>query len=391
MAVMTLSARLVAGLACPDDRAKWTVRDAQCRGLMLELRRSGGSTWYLRYTSARGQARQLRLGPADILSLAQARARAREILAQVALGGDPADARRLQRNTMTLQAFVSMRYLPYVQTYKRSWQTDVSLLGNHVLPIWGTLFLDEIDRDQVLALLQRRKATGAADSSINRLLLLVRYLFNLALKWETPGVTRNPTQDVPLFRLNNQRDRYLTHDEAQRLAQALKRSRTALPSIVPMLLLTGARKREVLDARWEDMDLHRRLWRIPISKSGKARFVPLSDAVIGLLSSLPRESEDEWVFPNPKTGLPYVSVHDSWDRVRRQAGMPELRMHDLRHSFASFLVNAGRSLYEVQNILGHAQIATTQRYSHLSQETLLQATNVVGGGVSTAFTLPSVR
>jgi len=154
------------------------------------------------------------------------------------------------------------------------------------------------------------------------------------------------------------------------------------PYIIPMLILTGARKREVLDARWEDFDFERRLWRIHTTKLGKPRFIPMSDGVINLLESVPRH-DCEWVFPNPKTLKPYVSFWYSWDSARREADLEGVRIHDLRHSYASFLVNAGRTLYEVQRLLGHTQIKTTQRYAHLSQDTLLAAANAatkaVGG------------
>ncbi|MCX7074152.1 MAG: site-specific integrase [Methylococcales bacterium] len=121
--------------------------------------------------------------------------------------------------------------------------------------------------------------------------------------------------------------------------------------------------------------MQRRSWRIPMSKSGKARYVPLSDDVLLILSRLLRFDGCTYVVPNPKTQQPYNNMFCSWNTARKAAGMPELRMHDLRHSFASFLVNAGRSLYEVQNILGHSQLNTTQRYAHLSQAILLDATN----------------
>ena len=162
-----------------------------------------------------------------------------------------------------------------------------------------------------------------------------------------------------------------------------------LQYIVPMLILTGARKREVLDARWDDFDLARRLWRIPISKTGKARHVPLSDGVIRLLHTVPRFPGCPFVVPNPKTLRPYVSIYASWHTARKAAGLPEVLVHDLRHSFASFLINAGRSIYEVQKILGHTQIRTTQRYAHLSQETLLAATNAAVDAAGIEF-LPVV-
>lgn len=214
--------------------------------------------------------------------------------------------------------------------------------------------------------------------SVNRVLILLRYIYNCAIRWETPGITKNPTHGIPLLEENNKIERYLTQDEAQTLFEAVKQSdNKMLQYIVPMLILTGTRKREVLDAKWSEFDLERRIWRIGISKSGKARHVPISDGVFNLLQSVPRIDGCEYVFANPATAKPYVSIYCSWNTARKQAGLPDVRMHDLRHSFASFLVNNGRSLYEVQKILGHTQIKTTQRYAHLANDTLLDAANQV--------------
>ena len=150
--------------------------------------------------------------------------------------------------------------------------------------------------------------------------------------------------------------------------------------IVAFLLLTGARKREVLDARWDCIDWQRRIWRIPISKSGKARYVPLSDTAMVLLRQRQLQTADndcDWIFPNPTSGKPYRCITNAWVTARRRAGLDDLRIHDLRHSFASFLINNGRSLYEVQRILGHSSARMTERYAHLAHDTLLDATNVV--------------
>jgi integrase len=110
----------------------------------------------------------------------------------------------------------------------------------------------------------------------------------------------------------------------------------------------------------------------------------MSDGVVSLLGSVPR-FDCEWVFANPKTLKPYVSIFCSWNTARTKAGLADVRIHDLRHSYASFLVNAGRSLYEVQRLLGHTQIKTTQRYTHLSHDTLLDATNSVNTTLAGMF------
>jgi integrase len=262
----------------------------------------------------------------------------------------------------------------------------VSLLKNHLLPRFGKRYMDEITRQDIVKMHADRKASGAAPGSANRLLIMMRYIFNLTLKWEVPGIKTNPCKGIPLMEENNKRERYLSVEEAQKLYGAVCSSEnTMLKFIVPMLILTGARKREVLDARWEDFDLARRVWRIPITKSGKARRVPLSDGALTLLATMPRKSDCPWAFANPATDKPYVSFFCAWNSARKKVGLQDVCVHSLRHSHASFLINAGRTLYEVQNILGHTQVKTTQRYAHLSHDTLLDATNSVNTTLAGMF------
>ena len=230
------------------------------------------------------------------------------------------------------------------------------------MPALGKKHLDEISKHDVIAFHHGMRTKGYALGTCNRCLILLRYALNLAVRWEIPGVTANPTKDVALFEDPNKKERYLTQDEAQRLYESVRQSdNLMLQYIVPMLILTGARKREVLDSKWEDFDVVRRQWRIPVTKTGKPRHVPLSDGVLQLLESLPRYADCPWAFPNPNTMKPFVSFFSAWDTARNRAELADVRIHDLRHSFASFLVNAGRSLYEVQKILGHTQVKTTQR------------------------------
>ena len=111
--------------------------------------------------------------------------------------------------------------------------------------------------------------------------------------------------------------------------------------------------------------------------------------MLAVLQQIPFYPKCEWLVPNPKTGKPYVSIFGAWDTARKRAGLDEVRIHDLRHSFASFLINSGRSLYEVQKILGHTQVKTTQRYAHLSQDTLIDAANTAIAAVPLAMAMPS--
>jgi integrase len=371
-----LTPQLIKQTVCPDGKAKCDLFDSNCKGLMVEIRQTGRKTYYLRYQNGRGRTRQLKIADERDVTLSQARQLADGLRNKIAMGEDPLDEKAIQSQVPTFADFIADQYMPYVKSYKRSWDTDVSLLKNHLLPRFGKRYMDEITRQDIVKMHGDRKASGAAAGSANRLLIMMRYIFNLALKWEVPGIKANPCKGVPLMEENNKMERYLSVEEAQRLYEAVcKSENTMLQYIVPMLILTGARKREVLDARWEDFDLGRKAWRIPISKSGKARHVPLSEGALALLANIPRNMDCKWAFANPETGKPYVSIFYAWNTARKSVGLSDVRMHDLRHSFASLLINSGRTLYEVQHILGHTQVKTTQRYAHLSQDTLLAAAN----------------
>ncbi len=385
MPKVLLTKDFVASAACPAGMAKITYFDTGCRGLVLDVRPSGSRVFGLRYVDQRKVQRQHKIGHADDLRLDQARQMANTLRSRSVLGEDIRQHQSDAKHCPTLSEFVFSQYIPYVKGYKRSWSIDLALYKNHVERHWGNKHLDEVTKADLITLLSRHQVTHAP-GSCNRLLILLRYMFNLALKWETPGISKNPTAGYPLLKEDNQISRYLSTEEAQRLyGVLLKSENTMLRYIVPMLIVTGARKREVLDARWEDVDLERRSWRIHTTKLGRARHVPLSDGAISVLQSVPRIGGCAWVFANPKTQKPYVTVQGSWDTSRRAAGLADLRIHDLRHSFASFLVNAGRTLYEVQHLLGHTQIKTTQRYSHLSQHTLLDASNAATRAVGGMF------
>jgi integrase len=154
-------------------------------------------------------------------------------------------------------------------------------------------------------------------------------------------------------------------------------NRTAALAIT-LLLLTGARRNEITQAKWEYINWERRTLLVPLSKSGKPRTITLNGQALELLRSVPRIDGNPHIFPSDVTGRPCASLYFPWDRIRRRAGLDSVRLHDLRHSFASFLVNQGISLYVVQGLLGHSHSRTTQRYAHLAQQTLQDAAEVVG-------------
>ena len=143
------------------------------------------------------------------------------------------------------------------------------------------------------------------------------------------------------------------------------------------LLATGCRLNEALQATWGQVDLGSRVWKIPAlnSKSKRIRSVPLNDTALSVLRYFDARASSGWIFINPRSGERYTTITKVWFRIREKAGLPKLRLHDLRHQYASFLVNSGRTLYEVQQILGHSDPSVTTRYAHLSLDALRDASD----------------
>lgn len=254
------------------------------------------------------------------------------------------------------------------------------MINNHVLPHLGARPMGKLTPGEIASVINGMTEKGYSPGTCNRLLTLLRYAFKLAKRWQAGMMTRNPSEDLVDIRYDSRIERYLSTEQAKRLFDALLQSENKmLIYIVQLLIYTGARKREALDAQWADIDMKRRLWRIPKTKSGKVRHLPLSGEAMQLLKELRSKTQagQVYVFPNPETRQPFVSIFYSWDAARQRANLPQLRIHDLRHSFASFLVNAGRSLYEVQQLLGHADIRTTSRYAHLHPDRLRSAVESV--------------
>jgi integrase len=363
----------------PEGKTKVRVFDSQLPGFILE-QRATGHTFYLRYRDERRRSREIKIGNLGLVTLDQARRKAEELKAGVSLGADPLAERERRRAIPTLAEFAQDRYLPHIKDRLRSYNSVEAQFRHRIIPILGRKALDEITQADIAdlrrRLIEERRRNGKAlsNASINRHLAAVRGLFSMAMKWDV--VTgRNPAGSPQMLR-EQHRDKFLTPAETQALVRALDAEpiRNAAAALV-LLILTGARKSEVLKARWADVDLDGARLKVPLSKSGKTRYIPLSSAAIAVLrQQADRAGEgDVYVFPGKKPGRPFEDIKGPWKRAKEAAGLPaDLRIHDLRHSFASTLANLGTPLNEIGAILGHSQLSTTQRYAHHAQERLVQ-------------------
>jgi integrase len=383
MSKQPLTELSVKNMKCPIGLLHLEFFDPEISGFYIDVLRSGRKSYRLRYRDNK-ILKVVTLGNALNTTLMQARVLAKDFLLkvrQIEVAASLQDSVALE--ALSIEDFFNSNYLPFVKSYKRSWSTDVSMIKNHIVPKLGSLQMGKVKPPDIAVFLDLMKTQGYALGTCNRALVMLRYGFELALKWKIEGIDSNPLKDIKNLVFDNKIERYLSTAETQALMDSILESENEeLQFIVLFLIYTGARKREVLDANWGAIDWLRKSWRIPKTKSGKIRHVPLSNGAMEVLEKLKLNLiggpiKDTPIFPNPRTGKPYVNFYYSWNNARKRAGLKDFRIHDLRHSFASSLVNAGRSLYEVQELLGHADIKTTSRYAHLSRERLIEAVQVL--------------
>lgn len=378
MPVIELSEHFVrTGLVCPSDKKRIEYCDRLVPGLMIEVRstRAGLGSWYLRFKSLEGKTSYQNLGSSAELSLAQARVKATTLKTQISAGVMPSPKVKAVK-ALTLSEFMEDHYLPHVKPRKRSWDRDEQLYRLRIKGVLGSKLLADISRKQVQSFHNDLLAEGLSPASCDHHVKLLKHALNLAVDWEM--LEKNPVKGVPLFNVDNKVEHYLDQTELARLMQVLQTDANRnVCQIATFLLATGCRLNEALQATWEQVDLNTRMWRIPAlnSKSKRMRSVPLNDTAIKVLEHFDQGRESGWLFISPRSGERYTTITKAWIKLRAKAGLPRLRLHDLRHQYASFLVNSGRTLYEVQQILGHSDPSVTVRYAHLSLNSLKEAAN----------------
>lgn len=358
---------------CEPGKNKTDHWDIHLPGFVYEKRKSGSGTYALRFTDASGRQRQYKIGRFGEITTDQARKAAAKLRAEVVLGGNP-QAEKQEKKAIGLYSDLAKLHHEHAVGYIKSHGATEMILRLHILPRWGKVRLDEIKPQDISKWLADKVSAGLAPSTAERIRVTFNRSFELGNRFEIAGAEVNPVKKVTRLRFNNARSRFLSPQEAARLHKAASESEnTQLASIVALLLLTGARKMELLNAKWQDFDLDRRSWLIPDTKNGSSRNVPLSEQAVAIIEQLPRWDKVESLIPNPKTLKPYNTIKRAWNSTRIAAGMPDLRIHDLRHSFCSSSVASGVDLYIIGKIVGHKDYKSTQRYSHVANSDLLKA------------------
>jgi len=253
------------------------------------------------------------------------------------------------------------------------------MINHRIRPILGHLRLSSITVRDITNFHSKEKERNTAVTA-NHYLILVKRMFNLAIKWGL--MEKNPAAGLDKFKTPPHRERYLTKEELPRFLNALEDMEDQLSmAAIKLLLFTGCRKGEILSLRWDQVKLDEGRLYLPVTKNGRSRSVVLNTKAKEVLETLAeyRRIDDQYLFPS-RVGARRKYLNDlrkPFMKVCIAAGIDDLRIHDLRHSFASFAVMAGASLYDVQKLLGHSDISMTQRYSHLPEANLQKASDNV--------------
>ncbi|RKE47370.1 MULTISPECIES: site-specific integrase [unclassified Sphingomonas] len=370
MPKLTLTSASALLAQCEPKKRKTDYYDDTVTGFVLECRSSGGKSYYLRFDQA-GRQKQFKIGRFEDITFAAAKKAAQKLRSEVVMGGDPS-ARKAEAKAVPVYAELAAMHMADAELHQRSFTTTKGYMEKHIIPKWAKVRLTDIDSRSVAHWLAAKRNEGLAPATVLKIKMIFSRSFELGARWGISGCDKNPIRAVQSKPVNNARQRYVTADEAAKLIAAAEASRNRqLAAIVSLLLLTGMRVSELLSAKWANVDLDRRTLFVPTSKTGRSRFVPLAQAAVDVIDNLPR---GEFLFPNPRDPAKHLTtIKHGWQTARDVAGLPGLRIHDLRHSAASFMVNSGVDLFAVGKVLGHANVASTARYSHLANDTLLAA------------------
>lgn len=376
MPVLKLTQAFIdASLACGAGKKKVEFCDTEVPGLyaLVTANSPGRGTYFLRYKDQAQKTCHSKIGKTADISLAEARKEGKRLKLEISQGASPAAAAKVQREVPTVADFFKHHYLPHAKSQKRSWERDVQL-WTRIDATFGSLRLNQLTRLQTQVFHAGLANQGLAKATADHHAKVLRRALNLAVTWGF--IEKNPISGIELFNEDNRMENYMNDEELQRLLTILRGHSNRPVCLIAMFLLsTGCRVSEALKAEWCHIDRDQRVWRIPAtnSKSKRMRSVPLNDSALHVLDQLDTEGEFMHVFMNKQRRMPYTTIAKVWRRLRIKAGLPKLRIHDLRHAYASLLVSSGRTLYEVQQILGHSDPKVTMRYSHLSSKTLQEA------------------
>jgi len=406
---MKLTKPIVDGLRYGKTGNKQDIRwDDAIPGFGVRVYPSGKKSFVLSYRHS-GRKRIMALGQYGSITLAQARDMARHELAKMRLKHtDPLEERIKARHGEKIVDLCKVYLSDYAKLHKKSWRDDERRINNRILPRWRNRQVSTITKRDVMTLHQSIGSTHPYEA--NRMVELLSKMFSLAKDWGfIDQQFANPASGIKAFH-EVKRDRWVTPEELPKLAQAIdEEENTYARYALWLYLLTGVRKSELLRARWEDINWHRKELQIPETKAGRKHYIPLSEPAIAILKDIPELKDNPYIFPGLKRNSHMVNIDKPWRRVRARAtvklwaehpltsklvanmtvklerepsyeevrqkadftlppGIEDVRLHDLRRTVGSWIAQRGNSLHLIGKILNHSDTATTAVYARFGQD-----------------------
>ncbi len=407
-----ITKRLIDGIK--PEESDFYVFDTDVTGFGIRVRATGGISYIVQYKGGIGRGaptRRVTLGAVGKMPPELARKAAERVLGSVAHGEDPAADKKRERRALPLANVIDAFLKDHVEA-KRKAGTAAGyrdLLERLVKPALGQMKPDKVTRQDVSRLHLSLQGTP---SQANKCVGVISSLYSFAGENGYAPEGCNPAQSIKKFP-EKRRERFLTSEELARFGKALRLGEAVgLPwhvdesnpkakhapkeanrytvldpyaaAAIRLLILTGARLREILHVKWENIDFDRGIIHLPDSKTGR-RPIYLSSTAQTILSGLPRVEGNAFVFIGNKAGKPRTDLKKPWTAVTKAAALEGLRIHDLRHSFASIGVSASMGLPIVGKLLGHTQPSTTARYAHLDADPMKRAVEQIGTTITAAM------
>ena len=378
----SLSKRTVDGLSVADKEVIFW--DRELRGFGVRVYPSGAKV-YLVQSRGPGGSKRIALGRHGVIPAGRARQRAALVIGRIKAGEEPEAAAAARASVGSTVAELAGRYLSEHVAVRCKPNTVTGyrqLIDRHVVPLLGKQPISALGREHVADLHYRlRRTPMAANQAVDAL----SRMLNQAEAWGLVPPGGNPCRFVAKYRMRRL-ERFLTEEEFRRLGRTLDaleaegRVPVHAAAALRLLMLTGCRRSEIMTLPWEDVHLEANEIRLRDSKTGP-RVMPLSPGAARLLASLPRDAGNPWVIAGRKPGTRLTHIAYYWYRVRERAGLDDVRIHDLRHSFASRALALGESLPTIGKLLGHSKIQTTARYAHLARDSVHESAARVAASI----------
>lgn len=376
-------------LRCPPNIQKIELCLGDCPGLYALVTPSN-QTWYCR-GKVQGKSTHFRIGNVSAISLADAKRQAMLIRGQLANGVNlKAETTQVEDVGITLHDFFYNHFKPLQHPRLRSWDRYEELYRLRIDAEFGSKRLTELTRFDFSAFMSKLLASGLSAASVNHHGKLARRICNVAL--DLGMLDKNPLARLPLYPERNEKTTFLDSKQLAQLLTTLKADGGQVAKLGRFLLATAARTGEARLAKWADIRRDERLWVVPASnsKSKRTRSIPLNDSALEVLNELDTEGRYEYLFVQRRSrsgkGLPLsASIGKAWAKLCETAGIADYTPHSNRHQAASLMVQGGCTLYQVQNVLGHASPTVSQRYAHMSTKSMAAASDAVSNAIQKAM------